>query len=80
MPPKKKAKSAKAKKVKKAKKSVDEGDIEKPREFKRQKSCPDCTSNNVSFDIENEAMICGDCGSIFEEFISVEGSDEINLF
>jgi ribosomal protein S27E len=69
MPPKKK----------KAKKTADE-EAEGPREVQRRKACPDCGATNVNFDPENEAMICGDCGSIFEEFVVIESKDELDLF
>jgi ribosomal protein S27E len=69
---------AKKKKATKSKAAEEEG-AEGPREFKRRKACPDCGSVNVSFDTENEAMICGDCGSIFEEFVEVASKAEIEL-
>ncbi len=74
MPPKKK----KATKSKNA--TLDDEEKQGPREFRRQKACPDCGAANVNFDTENEAMICGDCGSIFEEFVVVKEKDELNLF
>ena len=69
MPPKKK----------KAKITADE-EAEGPRQVKRQKTCPDCGATNVSFDPENEAMICGDCGAIFEEFVVIESKEEPDIF
>ncbi|MBW2964837.1 hypothetical protein KY363_05240 [Candidatus Woesearchaeota archaeon] len=74
------AKKKKAAKPKKPAEDVEETAESGPREVKRQKTCPDCGSNNVSYDTENEAMICGDCGAIFEEFVVMDSKDEIELF
>ncbi len=62
MPPKKKAKKAKEK-------EIEESDEEaRPKgDVRRRKDCPDCGSENVTFDIETEQLICQDCGLIFEE-------------
>lgn len=36
--------------------------------MKRRNICPDCGSDNLSFDPESEQLHCNDCGSVFDEF------------
>jgi ribosomal protein S27E len=59
---------AKKKKAKAKKEEEPTEESEGPKaEIRRRKDCPDCGSDNISFDPETEQLICQDCGLIFEE-------------
>lgn len=36
------------------------------RNIREVKACPDCASDNISYDDERDQVICRDCGLIFE--------------
>ena len=39
---------------------------------KNLRICPDCGSRNIRFDSGEDALVCSDCGLIFEELTKEE--------
>ncbi|NQU78821.1 hypothetical protein HQ545_03550 [Candidatus Woesearchaeota archaeon] len=43
---------------------------------RRRKECPDCSGGNISFEPENERLVCQDCGALFEEIQNIKRKNE----